>query len=387
MKGRERNEPCWCRSGKKYKKCHLGRADQPRPTFAELAEDHRRTKQPVCLHPNAPSECEGKIVKAHTIQKSGGLTRIAREGHVYAGNADLGVLKKTGGVIPFQLIGINVASTFTGFCARHDTELFRPIETEPFTGSQEQLFLFHYRSFSRELFTKLQLQRSEIAQATYDRGLSPREQRVHQILESAQANSTALAVRDQLEYKRKYDRLLLAGDYRSVSGLVIEFDQTPPVLVSAALFPDFDFQGSMLQNFATMKRLDDMGYAVVPNETGGMAILSWIGDQPAAEGFVESLLRLPDSEMPDALLRFTFEYFENTFIKPDWWENLDTRYRDALAQRLNDAADVFKERTPNCLVDDSMRVASWKVTEKRRIQGIGEQEASAETAAPRYSIE
>jgi hypothetical protein len=373
-----RNDPCWCGSGKKYKKCHLDRAEQPRPTFSEVADDHRRTKQALCLHPSAPDGCEGKIIKAHTIQRSGGLTRIARKGHVYAGNADLGVLKKTGGVIPFQLIGINDASTFTGFCARHDAELFRPIETKPFTASQEQLFLFHYRSFCRELFTKLQLQRSEVARAAYDRGLSPREQKMYQILESAQANSTALAVRDQQEYKRQYDRLLLAGDYQSVSGLVIEFDQTPPVLVSSALFPDFDFQGSMLQNFATMKRLDSMGYAVVPNESGGMAILSWIGDQPAAEGFVDSLLRIPDDEIPDALLRFTFEYFENTFIEPDWWENLDARYRDALAQRLNDAADVFKERKPDCLVYDGMHVASWKVTEKRRVQGVAEQKEAAE---------
>jgi len=367
VKGIGRNDPCWCGSGKKYKKCHLDRADQPRPTFAEVAEDHRRTKQALCLHPNAPTECEGKIIKAHTIQRSGGLTRIARNGHVYAGKADLGALKKTGGVIPFALIGINDASTFTGFCARHDTELFRPIETEPFTASREQLFLFGYRPFCRELYTKLQLQRSEVVRATYDRGLSRREQMMYQTLERAQANSTALAVRDQEKYKREYDQLLLEGDYQRVSGVVVEFDTTPAVLVSAALFPDFDFRGAMLQNFATMQRLDTLSYAVVPNESGGMAVFSWVGDQPASEKFVDSLLGLPDSEIPDALLRFTFEYFENTFIAPEWWERLDEQSRDALARRLNDAADVFKERKADCLVDDGMRVASWKVTAKRRV--------------------
>lgn len=367
MKGR--NDPCWCGSGKKFKKCHLERAAQPRPTFSEVAEDQRRTKQALCLHPNAPDTCEGKIIKAHTIQKSGGLTRIARDGHVYAGKADLGTLKKTGGVIPFALIGVNEASTFTGFCARHDTELFRPIETEGFVASQEQLFLYSYRPFCRELYTKQLVQRSEASRSTYDRGLPMREQIAYQVFDTAQANSTALAIRDQLEHKREYDRMLAAQDYKGVSGLVIEFDQTPPVLVSAALFPDFDFQGSAIQNFATIEQLDAIGYAVVPNDSGGMAILSWIGDQPAAEKLVDSLLRLSDDEIPDALLRFTFEYFENTFIAPDWWESLDPPHRAALAQRLNDAADVFKERRANCLVDDGRRVATWKVTSKRLING------------------
>ncbi|RYG88110.1 MAG: hypothetical protein EON58_20220 [Alphaproteobacteria bacterium] len=30
MKGRNRNGPCWCGSGLKYKKCHLNREEQER---------------------------------------------------------------------------------------------------------------------------------------------------------------------------------------------------------------------------------------------------------------------------------------------------------------------------------------------------------------------
>lgn len=380
---RGRNDPCWCGSGKKYKKCHLERADQPRPTFSEVAEDQRRTKQARCLHPKAPDECEGKIIKAHTIQRSGGLTRIARDGHVYGGKADLGVLKKSDGVIPFALIGINEASTFTGFCSRHDTELFRPIETEPFTASQEQLLLYGYRPICRELYTKLQLQRGEEKRSTYDRGLPLHQQIQYQFLDSAVVNSTTLAVRDQKEHKREYDRLLLKRDYQSVNGLVIEFDTTPAVLVSAAYFPDFDFRGAALQDFATMKKLDVVSYSVVPSDSGGMAVFSWVGNQPAAEKFVESLLELSDEETPDALLRFTFEYFENTFIEPSWWESLDVRYRNALTQRLNDAADLSKERKKDCLVDDGMRAASWHVTKKHRVHGVTQDaEEEAEAAKP-----
>ena len=121
-----RNDPCWCGSGSKYKRCHLNRENEPRPAYTETLATERRTKQSVCMHPQAPNDCEGGIVQAHTVQKAGGLRRIARDGHVYAAKADLAAITKAGGKVPFQLIGINRASTFTGFCGKHDTSCFAP---------------------------------------------------------------------------------------------------------------------------------------------------------------------------------------------------------------------------------------------------------------------
>ncbi|MCK4604744.1 MAG: SEC-C domain-containing protein [Deltaproteobacteria bacterium] len=80
-----RNAPCWCGSGKKYKKCHLNREHGPRPTFEEGKKLIKKAfDKNYCLHPNAKKgECKGDIVKAHTIQRTGGLTRIAKDNHVY----------------------------------------------------------------------------------------------------------------------------------------------------------------------------------------------------------------------------------------------------------------------------------------------------------------
>lgn len=117
-----RNEPCWCGSGLKYKKCHMDREKQEPVSVWQVAKEHRKafsTKD--CLAP-APmkSNCSGTIVKAHTVPKSGSLQQIARNGHLYSFIPSLEKMIKYNGRLQPELIGINRASTFTGFCSIHD---------------------------------------------------------------------------------------------------------------------------------------------------------------------------------------------------------------------------------------------------------------------------
>ena len=107
-----------------------------------------------CLHPDAPTGCSNTIIKAHTIQKSGGLARIADEGRVlrieFFDNL-------TGGGLPEyrpKLVGMGQASTFTGFCGTHDRDTFAPLERQPFAGTDEQVFLLGYRALCHELLGK-----------------------------------------------------------------------------------------------------------------------------------------------------------------------------------------------------------------------------------------
>lgn len=69
-------------------------------------------------------------------------------------------LTKYKGKVPPELLGINSASTFTGFCSKHDTQLFAPLETEDFRSTFQQCFLLGYRAFAREVYTKKQVQSS-----------------------------------------------------------------------------------------------------------------------------------------------------------------------------------------------------------------------------------
>jgi len=64
-----RNDPCWCGSGKKYKRCHYGREsmDEQNPFFSEKQIIKNFSKK-YCLHPNASeNECKGEIQDSKTI--------------------------------------------------------------------------------------------------------------------------------------------------------------------------------------------------------------------------------------------------------------------------------------------------------------------------------
>lgn len=82
-----RNDNCWCGSGLKYKRCHLGReqmsATNPWDKAKEIEKAHSIR---VCLHPEArAATCRGGIIRAHSVQESV-LRMIATDGHVYGWN-------------------------------------------------------------------------------------------------------------------------------------------------------------------------------------------------------------------------------------------------------------------------------------------------------------
>ena len=50
------------------------------------------------------------------------------------------------------LRGIRQASTFTGYCAYHDDELFAPIEKRALQVNEHHAFLLAYRAMGKEIF-------------------------------------------------------------------------------------------------------------------------------------------------------------------------------------------------------------------------------------------
>ena len=180
-----RNDPCWCRSGMKYKHCHLNRGNQkPLEPFQVVELYKKAFSQETCLAPDVwLNECSSKIATAHTVPKSSSLKRISSQGHLYSffpmtRHIDENNQLKSQGKLKPELLGINKASTFTGFCSRHDDAIFAPLEKDVFRGTLEQCFLLGYRALVREIYTKCgQKHSAALARNLVDRGKSYEEQR------------------------------------------------------------------------------------------------------------------------------------------------------------------------------------------------------------------
>ena len=120
-----------------------------KPEPEDLAEFFRTRKIGFgrCLEPTM--QCDQPAIRAHSIQNRQTITLLEQDNHVFAWQPRF---SQDGPDIALRRIGRNDASTFTGICNRHDTELFKSLDTKPLDAAdREQLFLLAYRGITCEL--------------------------------------------------------------------------------------------------------------------------------------------------------------------------------------------------------------------------------------------
>jgi len=362
-----RNDLCWCGSGKKFKKCHLHReGQQPENPYEAFKKTVAFNRKLVCLHPNARTDCSEKVIRAHTIQKGSSLKRIAEDGHVLGLSADLAELARNGGKVGVKRVGINQASTFSGFCGHHDKLTFSPVEDVPFAATDEQCFLLGYRAMCRELYQKTTALEATNYMRTLDRGHPVEEQIGLQRFLDGMERGQSAGYRDLVDRKSDFDRILLSGLFSEVSNYVILTNDIPDVLASFGVTVTFDFHGNKLQNISDDdKLLDSLYVSIIATEAGGAVVLAWRdAHSHACTKFVQSLSALPDQDVPDAIVRLVFEYSENTFFRQSWWNTLDTHLQYALVDRITSAADVCVARKPDCLFPEGNHYVNWVIARR-----------------------
>lgn len=359
-----RNALCWCGSGKKHKKCHLGREEETAPSLQEILQGSKKAlfSKRHCLHPQASdTSCNGGIIRAHTVQKNGGLSRIAVGGHVMSIKSDLArVIKNNGKIIPDKL-GINNASTFTGFCNFHDTKTFSQIETTPLVFSLEQCFLLSYRALCIALYTKEAQRDSNNFTKTLDRGTSLVQQMHIQRLTSFVRAGIEYALQDIRLIKDRYDKILLNNDFTPVKYLVVEFDRTPDLLCSGMYSPEVDFKGCQLQDLSnTEMRASSTSFSIVCAGKGGAALLAWLDDDSdACYRFARSLCTIDDTRKPNVIAQFAFTCFENVHFSPIWWDNLHPVQKKLVYHMIMAGVDFNASQV---LSDRELDLVDWQVT-------------------------
>lgn len=127
---------------------------QEKKLFYDCFEEVKKTEW-TCMAPN----CNQKCINSHVLQKNGILSQISLNNHIIEVKPtniweinDLGIFK-------YQEIGINEGFSFPGFCAHHDSEIFKPIESNKvdFYLYKAQC-LFSYRGLCQEIRRKQQVE-------------------------------------------------------------------------------------------------------------------------------------------------------------------------------------------------------------------------------------
>lgn len=282
-----------------------------------LGELRALQKKPVldrCMYWSGA--CDDAPIGSHLLARSW-LQQIAdNTNHVLQlHTATENLCNKPAEIIPRRL-GVNIATTFPGFCKKHDDEIFACLEKSEFVATKEQLTALRYRSLCREACAKYQIVSGNLQRALDH--AAPPDFTSHVI---AEMKRFMLLLKETT--KEAFQR-------NNVQSYVIKFAKRPTVLVSATIHPFFTFTGRVLES-----RPEWITVSIIPSENCGWAIFSWSGDAPKnASLMIKSFRSLPEEKQTVALLYLLFEVSENHAISPEWWHSLGDRNRQNLVNRF-----------------------------------------------------
>ncbi|WP_270738110.1 SEC-C metal-binding domain-containing protein [Streptococcus anginosus] len=317
-----RNEKCPCGSGKKYKKCCLKKLSQElyfEKMYKLIGESRNEARIKQCLHPNV-EECDEKIIKAHSIQNNRILKKISTNGEVCM------PLSKNN--LPFVTIdryGRKVASVFTGFCKKHDKILFQPIEDREFTKTEEQIFLYTYRTFAYEYHRKLEA--NNFLEIMAQKTVNNHDNQL----------GFELAIKDFLLEKKEFDNSIQSKYFDTLINRVWEFENEIKFAGSCFYSPEKDFEGKRIQSIENVDvPLSHVFLTVFPQEGKTYAIISWFKkDEILFKSYGCFLDKLNNNERKNFVSNELLRSGENIAINPESWENLSKEKKEIFLQQLD----------------------------------------------------
>jgi hypothetical protein len=341
-----RNESCWCQSGRKWKRCHKDRQSANRlPEAALHAEVYKQAQFTTCLHPSAPASCSFGPIRSHTVQRATALKAISEDGHVLSGRD-----ARPGKPAEFLLerVGINSASTFRGFCSKHDGEAFR--DADRATDVTEWIaFLLGYRALSYERYMKdISIPLLEKYRDHLDAGLPFEAQERIQRYIHGNLFTSRLAVIEHERHKSRWDIALQQGKPEGFKWACLTFDGILPIVASGAYYPEYDFAGKRLQTLTSpIGTLNMLTFNVVVIGNNTKIVFGWLDRKAQSSQLIDSFLSLEQEYMASSIIQFFFDTSDNIFVTPSWWESLDRKLKKKLAALLANSTPGDKD--PNGL--------------------------------------
>lgn len=325
-----RNDPCPCGSGKKYKKCCIGKteeellADQFIKSYKE-ARHNARFKE--CLFPDK-SLCSERIIKAHTIQRNRFLSKISENGKVY-----MPCLKPDFDISLMKEYGNAEASVFTGFCAYHDKVVFQPIEDRPFEGSQEQVFLFTYRAFALEYHRKREsdnLLKFFSDHPSYDD------------LTKEGKNGFEYATLDYEDEKKIFDQALLTHKYDILTYFIWEFEGESNFAATSGEALEYDLSKKRIQRLDDIQaRARHVYYSAFPENGKTYFLISWLKEYDKLfENHAHVLSSLSPEERRNFVNNTLAFTTENIAIRPSSWTALSDTAKESYSMLFLGLADL-----------------------------------------------
>lgn len=341
----DKNEPCPCGSGNKFKSCCFSKRYKDTQFDSVKGKgffNHyvikliSESNLCFCTHPNH-KECNGAIIKAHSIANKRIFDRLAVDGHVMAISRGLSGIE-------IRPVSRNDASTFTGFCKYHDDIVFKEIDTNDYDYSELQNFLYAYRAFSYAYHAKLHAYKAVQNLAKKNPGLNHEPSFVDYYRGYQSGIKTANF------YKKIFDRCVMDKRYDLLTTIVFRLDQSYELAASSGITLDYDLNGNIING---EKEILDIGRLlfvnIFPESERTIILLSWLKDfDDVFRDYRKQLMELNQMKLMIYFNNFIPVYIENFFLSKKLFEK-QTRYSRKKIEKVfkaefgNDCFDMLDE--------------------------------------------
>ncbi|MGD0650579.1 MAG: hypothetical protein ABSA97_05490 [Verrucomicrobiia bacterium] len=332
---------------------------------AGFAEWSKRNAFAGCLAQSAG--CSGPIIRAHSIQNSRVLEAVAVDGHVYMFEA------RPQGVSLVRL-GRQEASTFTGFCQKHDTELFRTVDfgaQRTFAANSiEQAVTLALRAVAREYWLKLNVRkllglllsaarRNDLAEIKRITFLDDEHARL--LMETGHdgprlfLEDMLIGTRSSTDRLRRIFHSLFSqvknGEYHLWRSRIYEIHGQGNVAVSSVFSVEFDLAGNRIGSIALHADVMEVVLSVMPmvDRTWVVFVYHKRFDDRLRRLF-EQLDSCTEDRLCVAISKMILTYCENAALSPRYVEGLSVEARtsleNAFAQTLPCARPL--DEMPDC---------------------------------------
>lgn len=264
------------------------------------------------------------------------LKHITIRGHVLQFKTDAMPPPMMGLFAAPERIGVNEASTFFGFCDRHDSRVFRPLESGAFNFTPERVALLGYRAICRESYQKdAEISPTDMLRdaAAVDPDTSDfkEKDRIHQIMRLSRLNA-----RENLARAREnFGNMLHPDSKESLRYFAALFAEPAMYFASTAFIPEWDFNGRQLQDLRRIEPFNLICFSAWAAGQQSAIVFCWHESADSVcVPFIESLRQVPSDRLGDRILSMAFEISENIVFREDWWQKMRSEDQERLAARV-----------------------------------------------------
>ena len=255
--------------------------------------------------------------------------------------------------------GWRKAATFDAFCNKHDSTTFAPLESRPFSGSKEQIFLIGYRAVCWELYQKMRALLANPTISKYiDRGAPLNIQQFIQESIAVQNAGFRKGYEDLNKVKTAMDEAYLRKDFSAYDTFRIKIKGAIDIVATGGITPNRTLSGVQLQTlYDTSAEIEWLSFGVDVEPGGASIVFLWEANTEAPRKYIEELRGLCDKELECFIPQFFFAHCENTYFSESWWRNCSKTNQTFVRNLMINANPYYYPPE----YDFSRRLTSWSV--------------------------